>query len=88
MRGKFTMFFFPLVSTKGSGIKVVFLFYRRRNWVRYRRLRQESVPQHLPQSKDEPEANPGQDLFLKFLERKAEWSSRRALGSNPCSTTY
>ena len=29
MYGKFTMVFFPLVSTKGSDVKVVLVFYRR-----------------------------------------------------------
>ena len=29
MCGKFTMVFFPLVSTKGSDVKLVLVFYRR-----------------------------------------------------------
>lgn len=35
------MFFFPLVSTKGSEVMLVFVFYIRRKWIRYRHLRQE-----------------------------------------------
>ena len=90
MHGKLTMFFFPLVSTKGSEVMLVFIFYRRRKWKSYGSFRQENVSGshfslHLPHSKDGPEPNPGLNFFLKFLEKKAEWSSRWPLGLDPCS---
>lgn len=62
--GKLTMFVFPLVSTKGSEVMLVFVSYRRRKWKNYGSLKQVKVSeshlsQHPPHSKDEPELNLG-----------------------------
>lgn len=89
--GKLTMFFFPVVSTKESEVMSVFVLYGRRKWKSYRSLRQENVLeshffQHLPRSRDEPKPSPDLNLYLKFLQRKAEWSDRWPLGLNSCST--
>ena len=94
MHGKLTMFFFPLVSTKGSEVMLVFGFYIRRKWIRCRASGKKSLSlqSHFYQlsyhSKNEPEPNPGLNVFSKLLYSKAEWSSRWALGLNPCSTAY